>query len=315
MDQAQEQSQPSIKDRIGSLLAPKPEDVQQPQEAPEEAPEVEAGTEEAPQVTETQEEVPETDPTADWKEVELDGEKLHVPPKFEKAFLQERDYTQKTQAIAEQRRLVEQRAQAIQAQEQALQHLTPLYAHGQALQNTIAQYEKLDWDTLRANDPVDYSTKRADYAALLQQRQDLGRQIEHAHGQLNQQRQVAMVQAVQAALPQIKKSIPDWGPEKDQQLTRFAIAQGANPEELMGLASRPWAVVLLEQARKYQELQAKHAQLPKKASPSPVAKPGAKPTAQSSEGALYRKNLDQFRKGGGKDKNTLRALIKAKLGT
>jgi hypothetical protein len=309
MDQAQEQSEPSIKDRIGALLT-QPE---QP-EAPEEASEVEASTEEAPQPTEEPAEVLETDPTADWREVELDGEKLSVPPKWEKAFLQERDYTQKTQALAEQRKAIEQRAQFLQTQEQILQHLTPLYAHGTALQNTIAQYEKLDWEALRA-DPLEYSTKRADYAALLQQRQDLGRQIEHAQGQLSHQRHAAMVQAVQAAVPQIKKAIPDWGPEKDQQLTRFAMEQGASPDELMGLASRPWAVVLLEQARKYQELQAKHAQLPKKATPSPVARPGAKPTVQSSEGALYRKNQEQFRKSGGKDKSALRALIKAKLGT
>jgi hypothetical protein len=313
MDQAQEQS-PSIQDRIGNLVKQEfPREA--PQEAQQEAPAepvAEVPTEE-PQITETPPEVVETEPEADWKEVELDGERLQVPAKWEKAFLQEKDYTQKTQGLADQRRLVELREQHIQSQEQALRQLHPLYVQGQVLHDAIQRYEKLDWEALRIQDPQAYGTYRADYATLLQQRGDLSRQIDQANGYLNQQRQAAMAQAAQAAGPIIKKAIPDWGPDKDAQLTKFALANGASPEELSGLASRPWAVVLMEQARKFQELQAQKAQLPKKVSPSPVARPGAKPTLQNAEAASYRKNIEQFRKSGGKDTGALKAVLKAKL--
>ena len=311
MDQATEQSQPSIRERIAAVVSTKEPEV--PQEAPVEAPEVETPEVEAPQVAETPPEVPETDPTADWKEVELEGEKLQVPPKWEKAFLQEKDYTQKTQALADQRRLIDQREANLQAQEQTFQQLQPLYLQAHAMEQSIQQYQKIDWQAFYASDPVECNNKKADYALLLQQRQELFRHIEQGQSHLTQQRNAAMAQAAQAAMPIIKKAIPDWSAEKDAQLTKFALDAGATAEELTGLVARPWAVILLEQARKFQELQANKAQLPRKAGLSPVAKPGAKQTVQSSEHALYRKNLEQFRKSGGKDSVSLKSAIAAKL--
>lgn len=309
-DQGQGQSEPSIRERIGNLLSPSQEQAPEPVEevTQEEVPETETQ-----QVTETPEEVEETNLTADWKEVELDGERIQVPPKFEKAFLQERDYTQKTQQLADHRRLVEQREKGLYAQQQALTQLAPLYAQGQALQETIQRYERLDWDSLRASDPLAYSNHRADYATLLQQRNDLGRHIEQGHFVLAQHQQRATMEAVKAAEPIIRKSIPDWGPEKANKLTQFALDHGASVEELRGLDARPWAVVLLDMAMKQMDLQASKAQLPKKAQHlSPVAKPGAKPSG-SSDAASYRKNQETFRKSGGKDPGALRALIKARI--
>jgi hypothetical protein len=170
------------------------------------------------------------------------------------------------------------------------------------------------WHNLRETDPLAYSTQRADYATLMQQRGYLAQQIEQGQGYLMQQRQAAMQQAVQAATPVIRKAIPDWSAEKDAELTRYAIQSGATPDVLLGLAAQPWAVVALEKARKYDELQASRAQLPKKVQNlSPVAKPGAKPTAISSGEASYRKNMDALQKSKGKDRNALRAVLKAHL--
>lgn len=315
-DQGETQSQPSIRDRIGAALASteqpaKPEaqlapevETQEPEQLP---PEIEAETE--PQ------EAAEATP-ADWVEVELEGEKLQVPPKWHKAFMQERDYTQKRQADAEYRKALEVREQTLQAQEQTFSQLVPLFVQAESIKAEVSRYQKIDWEALRQNDPLDYSAKRADYAALLQHQNQLSQNIQQGHGYLTQQRQQALAHAAQAAMPVIKRAMPDWGPEKDAQLSRFALDNGATGEELMGLAARPWAVILLEKARKYDELQASKAQLPKKAfTPSPVARPGAKPTHVTADAASYRKNREQFRQSGGKDAGALRALIKAKLGT
>lgn len=307
----------SIKDRIGNLLASQEQPAQPEAVAPEaETPEAPEQPQLPPEVTDTElQEAAEATPN-DWVEVELEGEKLQVPPKWHKAFMQERDYTQKRQADAEYRKALETREQALQAQEQTFGQLVPLFVQAETLKAQIAHFQKLDWDTLRQNDPLDYSTKRADYAALLQHQNQLHQNIQQGNHYLNQQRQQALAQAAQAAMPVIKRAVPDWGPEKDSQLSKFALDNGASAEELMGLAARPWAVILLEKARKYDELQASKAQLPKKAfTPSPVAKPGAKPTHVTADAASYRKNREQFRQSGGKDAGALRALIKAKLGT
>ncbi len=316
-DQGVSQSEPSIKDRIGAVLAssekpqPEPEVEEAPQEAGDSPQEPE---QQVPETPEPEAEAEQATPQ-DWVEVELDGDTLQVPPKWQKAFLQEKDYTQKRQADADRARIVDAREKYLHAREQSLNALQPLYGQSMVLNQTIAQLERLDWDSLRANDPVEYSTKRADYAAFLQQRHSLQQNIEQGHAYMNQQSQAALGEQLRAAEPLIRKAIPDWGPEKDQQLTHYAINHGAPESDLFGLAARPWAIAILDKARKYDELQASRAQLPKKAMPSPVAKPGAKPTLVSSSSALYRKNVEQFRKSGGKDPASLRALIKAKLGT
>jgi hypothetical protein len=312
-DQGETQS-PSIRDRIGAFLRP---ETQQPQEEPvAEVPQEEVVTgEEAPQVAEEAPEAPVADPTADWAEVEVDGEMLQVPPKFAKAFMQERDYTQKRQADAEYRKALEVREYATQVREQSMAQLQPLYAQAQIMEGAVQQWQRFDWEALRANDPLEYAAKRADYAALLQQRGDLHRHIEGAHQNLSQQNESALAQAIAASQPIIRKAIPDWGADKDSAVTRYALEAGASPFELRQyVATRPWAVVALEKARKYDELQASKAQLPKQTKPlSPVAKPGAKPTVQNVVAASYRKNQETFRKSGGKDKAALRALIKAKV--
>jgi hypothetical protein len=316
-DQGESQSQPSIRDRIGAVLSPPKEQAPEPVE--QEAPEVEAQEPEqvAPE-TETETPQPEAEEAApdDWVEIEVNGKTLQVPQEFQKAFMQERDYTQKRQADADRARITEAREQGIQVREQALQALQPLFVQHATLNHTIQQYERLDWDTLRANDPVDFSTKRSDYAALLNQRRDLQQHIEQGHNFVSQKVREAEVAQIKAAEPLIRKAVPDWGPEKAAQLSKYAIDAGASPHELGFIEARAWAVPLLEKARKYDELQASKAQLPKKTfASSPTAKPGAKTTHQSSEAALYRKNIETFRQSKGKDGKSLRALIKAKLGT
>ena len=317
-DQGVSQSeQPSIRDRIrASVLEPASQEQPEPETQADAPVEAQEQQQLAPETEETQPQEAEQAAPDDWVEVEIEGEKLQVPPKFQKAFMQERDYTQKRQADADYRRMLEAREQGLQVREQALGALQPLFGHVAALNQTIAQYERLDWDALRVNDPVDFSTKRSDYAALLNQRRDLQEKIQQGHQFVEHKVNESLNAQIKAAEPLIRKQLPDWGPEKAATLTKYAMDAGASPQELAFIESRAWAVPLLEKARKYDELQASKAQLPKKGfQPSPTAKPGAKTTHVSTEAALYRKNQEQFRKSGGKDPQALRALIKAKLGT
>ncbi len=306
-DQGQGQSEPSTREQISALLSPpEPEQTIEP-------PEIPAETTADPQAPETQAEAPEADPTAGWEEVEVNGVRVQVPPEVAKGVMQEKDYTQKSQALADERRALAAREQSVQIQQQAVQYVQPLIAKGQQLDAMLQDFQKIDWQTLQMNDPLQYATKRADQAALYQERQALIQNFEQAKQYIGQQRQQAMAQAAQAAAPILKRAIPDWGPEKDMALTKYALGAGAPAEDLMGLATKPWAVVALEKARKYDELQASRAQLPKKVQGlSPVAKPGAKSTVEASGQASYRNAMEQLKKSGGKDKGALRALIKAK---
>src|SRR6185503_7379008 len=83
---------PSLEDRLGALMG-----------VPEDPPEGEAQAEpQEGQPEEVQAEAP-----AETFDLEVDGEKFTLPKKLEKGFLQERDYTQKSMALADLRKSVE----------------------------------------------------------------------------------------------------------------------------------------------------------------------------------------------------------------
>src|SRR6185437_2626655 len=68
-------------------------------------------TQTEPETQEAAETVAEAEPTE--AEIEWGGEKFTIPIKLKDAFLKNEDYTQKTQELAEQRRILEQNRESI----------------------------------------------------------------------------------------------------------------------------------------------------------------------------------------------------------
>ena len=79
----------SITDRIAAQFGISEDSPQEPTEA-------------APQAEDTDTASEVEAPAEEFAEVEYDGARYQVPKALEKAFLQQKDYTQKTQKIAEQ---------------------------------------------------------------------------------------------------------------------------------------------------------------------------------------------------------------------
>lgn len=65
----------------------------------------ETDAEEATDETTDEEVAPSDETPADEEEVDLDGEMVKVPKKIADAILRQKDYTQKTQAVAEEKRI------------------------------------------------------------------------------------------------------------------------------------------------------------------------------------------------------------------
>lgn len=99
------------------------------------------------------EEVSDDQPKDDEEEVEIDGEKLKLSKKVAAAVMRQKDYTQKTQEVAERRRSVDDRAQYLDAREHLLNSTFQEAAELQALQKQAEQYKAVDWNTLIADDP------------------------------------------------------------------------------------------------------------------------------------------------------------------
>lgn len=192
----------------------------------------------------------------------------------------QKDYTQKTQEVAEKRRAVEDRDQYLQAREHLMQNAFKEAAEVENLQSQLQKYDELDWATLAANDP-------AQALQLNLTRQTLERQLNQKRGVLDQ-----VIASSRAALAEHERKQTELGqaeltkrigPITDDaraNLMKAANELGFSKAELMS----PAALHALHLASKYMALQASKALTDKKvAQAKPMSAPAARSGNQSIE--------------------------------
>ena len=214
------------------------------------------------------------------------------------------DYTQKTQAVAEERRTLEVRAQALQAHEQQLQvqaqfqaALVKEYGKLESLTEQINQYAQVDWNAAYDTDPVQASKAFAQFQQLQAKRQEAIGEIQGKQSQLQQQVQWQAQQRLQEGAQQLQKLIPDWSNEKAGQVREAGKSYGFSDQELSTVAD-PRMVQVLHDAMQFRALQkAKSEATQKVADKPPVVKPGGKPAASTAK-AKNQQARDAFRKSG-----------------
>lgn len=227
------------------------------------------------------------------------------------------DYTKKTQEVAEQRKQVEMYAQAVKAQEQAIRQQAELQqvlikeiAKVESINDQIAAYERVDWNTLSDTDPVQAQKAYFAYTQLMNQRTQAQQDIQYKYQQLTQQRieqdQMRLAQAQQ----ELVKMIPDWNADKARELREAGKSYGFDDNELSSITD-PRMVKVLAEAAAYRKLQAEKATVTKKVSDKPaVVKPGAKDTKRAAQ-ADYAKDRAALKKTG--DQHLAAKLIERML--
>src|SRR5579884_3283912 len=95
-------------------------------------------------------------PAEEFDEVEHEGKKYKIPKPLKGAMLMQADYTRKTQEVAEQRKQIEQeRVRVAEEQKLHAEHLTEI-AKVVALDEAIKEFQKADWNAIKANNPAAY---------------------------------------------------------------------------------------------------------------------------------------------------------------
>lgn len=268
----------SLSDRIASAFGggDEPQQVEQPQET------AEAASEQAPQEAQP--------PAEEFFELEYEGEKFQLPKKLEKGFMQEKDYTQKSQKIADTMRMLEHTqsqmrvASAMQSFRDSVQSDVQALAAAEAQENYILQ----NWRNLTEADRAELPRVTAQVAKA---KADLA---EKERAFLAQQKQ--QIESLQAqSLDIVKKAIPNWNPEIAKGVREWAISEGYTAEEL-GSIHDPRHAVTLWKAQQYDAMKAKAAPVVKQV---PVAKPGSSNPmpAEVKDRLNYRKQLAKFEKG------------------
>ena len=209
------------------------------------------------------------------------GEKLRLPrDEVIKLAQQGHDYVQKTMALAEQARTVQDRLARVSAIEQVHPQLKQAEAQVQALVAQLAPYQRVDWVAMATNDPLEYNKVRASYDVLLQTYQGAAGQYQSMQRAIGEQKKALDTQALQIERQKLSERIPEWkDPEKFKEgagkLRDYLISEGATPDEVDGLTSS-MAVAIAYKAMRYDALlKAKAGKVKLLQTAPPVTRPGA----------------------------------------
>jgi hypothetical protein len=262
--------------------------------------------EEAQESAEAEEAPPEEDTGPRLSEVEIDGKLYAVPEEIKDGYLRQADYTKKTQEVAQARRHVETMLQAASQAVQASQQFADIIGQIKSADASLQAFHSLDWNDLRATDPVEYAAKQADFVRWQSYRDGLVRNLSDAKQRVDYAQAQEAAQRVQQGAQLLSQQIPGWGEQKMKEIRSAAQRYGYQDAELDGITD-PRAVLVLHKAAEYDKLQASRVSRAQQVKNlPPVAKPTARP---NQDRAAFQKARESFRKGGGNDLDQLSGLL------
>ena len=177
--------------------------------------------------------------------IKVQGEELDIPlGELRQGYMREKDYRQKTMALADDRRALDEELNGTRANmEQAFTQIGAVLQ--QAEGTLLGDFQSIDWDDLEQRDPANFAAKRQRFGERFQQIQGLKRQA-----LVNMQTAVQQQQAKQAAefenavrgqVGEIRKHIPEWADQatRERELgelqTYLVSTIGYKPEDLSGI--------------------------------------------------------------------------------
>lgn len=227
----------ATEDRIASIFGGgDPEPAVEPAEAASEQPEEAAA------------------PAEETFELEIDGEKFTLPKKLEKGFLQEKDYTQKAQSLAEQRRALD-----VQLHQQRIAQFGEQFRKDTAQEQQ--QLQLLDW---ALSQPINWQSMTTDDAFrkkielddLKDQKSKLEKAIEDKRAEWGRKQQEEISRLRSSSLEAISKRIPGFSDATAKAIREHAISEGYTETELNSILD-PRHVTTLWKAQQYDLLKSK----------------------------------------------------------
>lgn len=250
-------------------------------------PDTEADASEADPNSEADEGEPEADTEPEEVELEYEGVKIRVAAdqaeEARKALLRQSDYSRKMNEVSAKEKQAQQAIETAEKLRQGAEKFADVLASVRMLDQQIKQYEGLDWQKLRADDPGNYAAYAADLQTLKLNKQQtemqarmVAQQVEEANSQTLHAKRAEMFDA-------LAKQIPGWSNQKGQEITEYAVSQGMAFETL-AKATDPALVIALEKARKFDALQKSKTELKAKAKEAPpVLKPGVRQATKTPQ--------------------------------
>lgn len=166
-------------------------------------------------------------------DIELDGETLKVPGKFRDAFMKSADYTQKTQAAAEERRQIAEERKQFEVRSQATDQ--ELQARGVLFQinGQLQEYQNLDWQRFQREDPMEAQAQYMRFQQLKEAQQAISGKLEEAQQDRLKEVSADYDRRINETAKFAQEKIKGWTPQLDNEIHNFALNDlGLSLEEI-----------------------------------------------------------------------------------
>lgn len=230
----------------------------------------------------------------DAEEVEFEGKAYKVPKELKDALLRQADYTQKTQAVAEQRKAVEERAQLLEQRERVMGMAFDKAVELREVQNRLAQFDQIDWQSLAQNDPAQATQLNIAYQQLQREAQKKYGELQQVQTASQQLTETKRQQMLADAEKDLKARLPNFNAEVAAQIKVAAREYGITDQELNAVMD-PRYVHVLHDAMKWRALQAEKPKAMQKVVQAPKA---IKPQAAQPKQRTNQAALDRLKKNG-----------------
>lgn len=184
-----------------------------------------------------------------------------------------------------------------------------------AYNDLLSDFNKINWDELRADDPAEWSAKQTDFQNRQNQIANLYQKSQDQRGELAATDMVSpekIAEEKQALL----KAIPSWSNEKTfskewSSVGEYAVSSGYTAEEYQGNTDHR-LIVLLNKAKQFDALSKESTKVTKLVRKAPkIAKPGSTAARIPSKQAESEKLRKQLKRDGGGD--ALQKILEARL--
>lgn len=159
------------------------------------------------------------DPVDDSEEIEFNQKQYKLPKDIAVAVKDmQKDYTVKTQSLAEQRKTFESQAQFHQAHIQEIAEVV-------ALNKQLDEFKKVDLFALSEQDPVKAQQLMFYKSGLEEQRNMLAQSISQKQQNLALEKQQEIAKRIEESESVLRRDIKDWSPELESNLQQFAVSK------------------------------------------------------------------------------------------
>ena len=250
--------------------------------------------------------------------VKVGGEEIEVSlEELQQGYQRQSDYTKKTQGLSEERQEIDTARDQVSQEleylnQQRQQYQQALGQLGNQLFSNMSRFQNTDWEKLKADDPIEYVTKRDEFREEQERLQQVQSQNAQIVAQQNAEAQYMHQQMAKEEAKKLVELIPEMGnAEERPQLVRsirdYGFEQGYTKEEIEGLIDSRSVNVLMK-AMKYDQMQKADVKSKKVKNKPKMAKSGTKKNQKSDANRRRRAEMSNQLKSTGKVADAARMM-------